>query len=47
MKKDKITNVKDGIYKIKVTYIGYKTLSDTIKVNSASSFLIKTVLQKI
>ena len=35
----KITNVKEGNYAIKVTYIGYKTLSDTININSNSSMV--------
>ena len=37
----KITNVKNGIYTIKVTYIGYKTYSDTIK-----KFMVQVDLDK-
>ena len=44
----KITNVKYGIYTIKVTYIGYKTYSDTIKiyVGTSNNFWIKKFYKK-
>ena len=42
----KITNVKDGIYTIKVTYIGYKTYSDTIKIYGRSRLLDKKSFTK-
>ena len=33
----KITNIKEGTYTIKVSYIGYKTLSETITIDPWSS----------
>ena len=35
----KITNLEEGQYELKVTYIGYKTLSDTINIDPNSKFL--------
>ncbi len=35
----KITSVKEGVYTIKVSYIGYETLTDTIQLNQTSELL--------
>ena len=35
----KITNVEEGQYELKVTYIGYKTSSDSVNINPKSKFL--------
>ena len=42
----KITNIKEGTYTIKVSYIGYKTLSDTITIDSMSDMLDGNVYTK-
>ena len=35
----KITSVKEGVYTIKVSYIGYETLTDTIQLDQTSELL--------
>ena len=43
----KITNLEEGQYELKVTYIGYKTLSDTINIDPNSKFLYENNFKMI